>query len=66
MPRITYHTGIFDLHDLSYGAENELFAVNTLFSCISKFSSMILTLLATLFISELEPEDVAKWHGTKD
>ena len=39
MPRITYHTGMLDLHDLSYGKENDLFAVNTLFSCISKFSS---------------------------
>lgn len=34
MPRLTYHTGALDFHDLSYGKEESLFAVNTLFSCI--------------------------------
>jgi uncharacterized protein (TIGR03032 family) len=36
MPRVTYHTGGLDIHDLSFGKGNELFAVNTLFSCIMK------------------------------
>ena len=34
MPRITYHTGPLDIHDLRFGNNGKLFAVNTLFSCI--------------------------------
>ncbi len=34
VPRLTYHTGPMDIHDLSFGADGRLFAVNTLFSCI--------------------------------
>ena len=34
MPRVTYHTGPLDIHDLSFGKEGKLFAVNTLFSCL--------------------------------
>lgn len=33
-PRLTYHTGPLDIHDLSYGKGDNLFGVNTLFSCI--------------------------------
>lgn len=36
MPRSTFHTGGLDIHDLSFGIKNELYAVNTLFSCIVK------------------------------
>lgn len=36
MPRLTYHTGALDIHDLSFGINNQLYAVNTLFSCITK------------------------------
>jgi len=36
MPRVTYHTGYLDIHDLSFGENGELYAVNTLFSCIVK------------------------------
>jgi len=36
MPRVTYHTGPLDIHDLYFGENNELYAVNTLFSCIIK------------------------------
>jgi len=39
MPRITYHTGPLDIHDLSFGSDGSLFAVNTLFSCIIKIDS---------------------------
>ena len=31
MPRVTYHTGPLDIHDLSFGKEEKLYAVNTLF-----------------------------------
>jgi uncharacterized protein (TIGR03032 family) len=34
MPRATYHTGPLDIHDLSFGIDGKLFAVNTLFSCL--------------------------------
>lgn len=34
MPRLTYHTGAVDVHDLNFGAYGRLYAVNTLFSCI--------------------------------
>ena len=36
MPRATFHTGPLDIHDLSYGNEDDLYGVNTLFSCIIK------------------------------
>jgi uncharacterized protein (TIGR03032 family) len=39
MPRVTYHTGPVDIHDLSFGSDGSLFAVNTLFSCIIKIDS---------------------------
>ena len=39
MPRLTYHTGALDFHDLSYGENGVLFAVNTLFSCIVKLDA---------------------------
>ncbi len=38
MPRVTYHTGPLDIHDLSFGADGSLYAVNTLFSCIIKIN----------------------------
>ncbi|MGB1217913.1 MAG: TIGR03032 family protein, partial [Saprospiraceae bacterium] len=34
MPRVSYHTGGLDIHDLNFGADKKLYAVNTLFSCI--------------------------------
>lgn len=34
LPRVTYHTGPLDIHDLRFGSENKLYAVNTLFSSI--------------------------------
>lgn len=34
LPRVTYHTGPLDIHDLSFGRDQRLFAVNTLFSSI--------------------------------
>lgn len=36
MPRATYHTGQLDIHDLNFGENDALFAVNTSFSCIVK------------------------------
>jgi uncharacterized protein (TIGR03032 family) len=39
MPRLTYHTGPMDIHDLSFGSDDKLYAVNTLFSCIMSLDS---------------------------
>ena len=39
MPRATYHTGTLDIHDLSFGKDRRLFAVNTLFSTIVEINS---------------------------
>lgn len=39
MPRLTYHTGPLDLHDLSFGENGDLFGVNTLFSNIVKIDA---------------------------
>jgi uncharacterized protein (TIGR03032 family) len=39
MPRMTYHTGALDIHDISFGDNEELYAVNTLFSCLMKLDS---------------------------
>lgn len=36
LPRMTYHTGAMDIHDLSFGKNGTLFAVNTLFSTLVK------------------------------
>ena len=38
LPRITFHTGAIDIHDLNFGKNEELYAVNTLFSSIVKIS----------------------------
>lgn len=38
LPRNTFHTGALDIHDLSFGNNGELFAVNTLFSSIVKIN----------------------------
>lgn len=37
MPRVTYHAGALDLHDLHFGAYGRLYGVNTLFSCVATF-----------------------------
>lgn len=36
VPRVTYHTAALDIHDLYFGKNETLYAVNTLFSCIVK------------------------------
>ena len=36
LPRNTFHTGAIDIHDLNFGKNGELYAVNTLFSTIVK------------------------------
>jgi len=65
MPRITYHTGALDIHDVHFGENHQLFAVNTLFSCVVSFDD---TYNFTPFwvppqITELVSEDRCHLNG---
>ncbi|KFC20339.1 TIGR03032 family protein [Chryseobacterium sp. FH1] len=65
VPTQTNYTGKSDLHDLSYGEDNQLYAVNTLFSCICTFdsNSNFVPYWKPDFISELQPEDRCHLNG---
>ncbi len=65
LPRVTYHTGPLDIHDLSFGVNGELFAVNTLFSCIMTVSKdfNFLPYWTPPFISDLVSEDRCHLNG---
>ncbi len=38
MPRLTYHTGMLDLHDLHFSTQGALYGINTAFSCMMKLT----------------------------
>jgi uncharacterized protein (TIGR03032 family) len=65
MPRVTYHTGPLDIHDLSIGKDGDLFAVNTLFSCIVKVNSdyNFSPYWSPKFIDKLVSEDRCHLNG---
>ncbi len=65
MPRLTYHTGASDFHDLSYGKDGTLYAVNTLFSCIVKLDSFynFTPVWQPKFIDALASEDRCHLNG---
>ena len=64
MPRSTYHTGALDVHDLDWG-NDELFAVNTSFSCIIKIDDnySFTPIWKPPFITELASEDRCHLNG---
>jgi len=64
VPRITYHTGNVDIHDLLWGNE-KLYAVNTLFSCIVTFDDTynFTPYWIPPFISKLVSEDRCHLNG---
>lgn len=64
IPRMTYHTGTLDLHDISY-TKDGLIGVNTLFSCLSKFDAdySFINIWQPHFITELKPEDRCHLNG---
>ena len=64
MPRMSYHTGPLDLHDLVWH-KDRLLAVNTLFSCISTTSDKFNfeTVWKPPFISKIAPEDRCHLNG---
>lgn len=65
MPRITYHTGPLDIHDLNVGKDGNLYAVNTLFSCIIKVdeSYNFVPYWIPPFIDKLASEDRCHLNG---
>ena len=65
MPRVTYHTGTLDIHDLSAGPREELYAVNTLFSCIVRVDGThnFIPYWIPPFIDRLASEDRCHLNG---
>jgi uncharacterized protein (TIGR03032 family) len=63
-PRLTWHCGPLDLHDLCF-VGTELWAVNTLFSCICSFdgSASFRPRWTPRFVSALAPEDRCHLNG---
>ena len=65
MPRATYYTGQIDIHDLDWGADGQLFAVNTSFSCVIKIDDnySFTPVWKPPFISQLASEDRCHLNG---
>ncbi|MCF8243999.1 MAG: TIGR03032 family protein [Saprospiraceae bacterium] len=65
MPRACYFTGQIDIHDLDYGANDQLFAINTSFSCIIKIDDnySFTPIWKPKFISKLVSEDRCHLNG---
>jgi uncharacterized protein (TIGR03032 family) len=63
-PRITYHTGPLDLHDIHF-SDNHLLAVATAFNCISKLTpkESFTPVWKPDFISGIEAEDRCHLNG---
>ena len=63
-PRVTYHTGDLDLHDLAY-QNGKIIAVNTRFSCVSSFDEnfSFRPIWSPPFITENTPEDRCHLNG---
>lgn len=65
MPRATYHSGPLDIHDLSFGNDGNLYAVNTLFSCLVGIDSdhNFTPYWTPPFIDQLVSEDRCHLNG---
>ncbi len=65
MPRACYYTGQIDIHDLDYGLNDQLFAVNTSFSCIIKIDDnySFTPIWQPSFITNLASEDRCHLNG---
>ncbi len=64
-PRLTYHTGPIDIHDLRFGSEGRLFAVSTLFSSIVTLSPRynFIPYWTPYFIDRIVAEDRCHLNG---
>lgn len=65
MPRAAYFTGPLDVHDVHFGADGELYAVNTLFSCIMRVDdrSSFTPVWKPPFIDAIRGEDRCHLNG---
>jgi uncharacterized protein (TIGR03032 family) len=65
VPRTTYYTGSVDIHDLSFGSNNTLYAINTLFSCIVRIDEEynFTPIWQPSFIDKIAPEDRCHLNG---
>lgn len=65
LPRLTYHTGALDIHDLQFGDNDSLYAVNTLFSCLVRIDAdyNFVPFWAPPQITELVSEDRCHLNG---
>ena len=65
LPRVRYHTGPLDLHDLAWDDAGRLWAVNTLFSCLSYVDgrSSFTAAWRPPFVRALAPEDRCHLNG---
>lgn len=65
LPAATYYTGQVDVHDLHWGKEGELWAVNTSFSCLCQVNDRysFQPVWKPPFISELASEDRCHLNG---
>ena len=68
-PRVTFHTGAVDLHDITFGINQQggktIWAINTSFSCLCEFDgvSNFLPQWKPPFITELVSEDRCHLNG---
>lgn len=64
LPRVTYHTGDLNVHDVGFGADG-LWFVNSRFSCLSALSKdfSFVPRWQPPFITELVPEDRCHLNG---
>ena len=66
VPRLTYHTGSLDIHDLRFGdGGRSLYAVNTLFSCLVQLNDQysFTPVWQPGWIDKLMPEDRCHLNG---
>ncbi len=65
VPRATYYTGTVDLHDIDWGDDGVLYAVNTSFSCLCKIDEnhSFEPIWQPPFISKLAHEDRCHMNG---
>ena len=63
-PRVSYHTGQVDIHDIHYSKKG-LIAVNTSFSCLCKIDEhfSFTPIWKPSFITELQPDDRCHLNG---
>jgi uncharacterized protein (TIGR03032 family) len=64
LPRITYYTGLVDMHDIDFG-DDGIYAVNTSFSCICKVDGEFnfTPYWKPYFINEVAPGDLCHLNG---